>query len=170
VKSFVCFASKRNVRVINLQKLLVIDLFWNFAAPLLIQYYGYLPMKELRLGPDNESAESQRHCRLWARAGSPWIDPKDGFDYAKALRQRGAPPSFHLAGIGDRCLGNPKDVEDFIRETHPRRFEFRILSRANGNRRDYAHIDLLTDPQAREDHFPCVADWLKKEVTRPRQK
>ncbi len=166
VKSFVCFASKRNVRVFNLHKLLILDLFWNIAAPLLIRYYGYLPMKRLGLGAENESAESQSHCKVWARAGIPWVDPKDGFDYAKALGRSGVPPSLHLVGCADHCLGNPKDVEDFLRETHPRRFEFRILSRANGNLRDYGHSDLLTDPKAREDHFPWVVDWLNR-LTRP---
>jgi hypothetical protein len=34
------------------------------------------------------------------------------------------------------------------------------LGRDNGNRLDYDHINMLTAPQAQEDHFPQILEWL----------
>lgn len=161
VKSMVCFATKRSIRVFNWEKFLKIDLFWNRGARLLVGLYGYLPMKELKLGADNETALSHRHNRLWVRPDSSWVDPGDGFDYAAALAETKLPPTLHLVGCADRYLGHPSDVEDFLQETHPRRFEYRILGKRWGNRHDYGHIDILTHPEAGEDHFPWLLNWLK---------
>ncbi|MFO1462184.1 MAG: alpha/beta fold hydrolase [bacterium] len=172
VKSMVCFASKRTIRVFNWEKFLKIDLFWNRGARLLVGLYGYLPMRELGLGADNETARSHRQNRLWIQPHSPWVDPGDGFDYAAALDQTELPPTLHLVGCADRSLGHPRDVEDFIQESHPRYFEYRILGRRWGNRQDYGHIDILTRPEAREDHFPWLLAWLKGRAlpTRPGQR
>ncbi len=169
VKSLACFASKRRIRVFNWEKFVKIDLFWNWGARLLVGLYGYLPMKELRLGADNETALSHRQNRLWVKPNYPWIDPADGFDYAAALAEATLPRTLHLVGCADRSLGHPSDVEDFIQETHPGRFEYRILGRRWGNLHDYGHIDILTHPDSREDHFPWLLHWLKGEAlpTRP---
>ena len=70
VRSTVCFATKRRIHVFNWRKFLVIDLFWNLGAPLLIKLWGYLPMVELGIGADNESALSQEQNRAWVRVGS----------------------------------------------------------------------------------------------------
>lgn len=172
VKSMVCFASKRRIRVFNWEKFVKIDLFWNLGARLLVKLYGYLPMKEWNMGADNETALSHLQNCAWVRPEAPWIDPGDGFDYAAALGKVRLPPTLHLVGCADRYLGHPRDVETFIQETHPRRFEYRVLSRDKGNRHNYGHIDILTNPDAREDHFPWVLAWLKGESlpTLPKRK
>jgi len=41
-----------------------------FGAPLLIKFWGYLPMVELGIGADNESALSQDQNRIWVRSKS----------------------------------------------------------------------------------------------------
>jgi predicted alpha/beta hydrolase len=167
LESLLFFGTKRRIAVFNREKFLKIDLFWNRAAPLLARIYGYLPMIEWKMGSDNETVSSLRQNRAWVEPGSPWIDPQDAFDYGTAILQAPPPPTFHFAAIKDRYLGNPLDVWDFIRETRPRRLKYRLLSRENGQRHDYGHIDMLTHPDAPQDHFPLALDWLKSGFTRP---
>ncbi|HKY64275.1 MAG TPA: alpha/beta fold hydrolase [bacterium] len=166
LESVLCFGTKRRIAVFNREKFLKIDLFWNLAAPLLARIYGYLPMVEWKMGSDNETASSLRQNRAWVKAGSPWVDPQDGFDYGEALRSAPPPPTFHFAAIKDAYLGHPEDVQDFIRETKPRGLKYHLLSRENGQRHDYGHIDMLTHPDAPQDHFPMALDWLKGGFTR----
>ena len=167
LESVLCFGSKRRISVFNREKFLKIDLFWNLAAPILARIYGYLPMIEWKMGSDNETISSLRDDRAWVQAGSPWIDPADGFDYGGAILEAPPPPTFHFAAVQDRYLGHPSDVQDFILETKPRRLKYQLLSRANGQKRDYGHIDMLTHPDAPLDHFPMALDWLSGGFTRP---
>lgn len=159
-KSLMCFGSKRRISVSNPEKFLKIDLFWNFAAPILARFYGYLPMIEWKMGSDNETARSLHQNRAWINSGTPWVDPADGFDYGEAILEASPPPTLHFVGPKDHYLGHPEDVKDFIRETQPRGLEFQLLSRANGRKHDYGHIDMLTHPDAPGDHFPMALDWL----------
>lgn len=167
LESVLCFGTKRRISVFNREKFLKIDLFWNLAAPLLARIYGYLPMVEWKMGSDNETVASLSQNRAWVKAGSPWVDPLDGFDYGKAILAAPPPPTFHLAGIQDLYLGHPHDVQDFIGETKPRGVKYQLLSRENGQRHDYGHIDMLTHPDAPQDHFPMALDWLRGGFTRP---
>lgn len=160
VASLTLFASKRSVRVWNFEKFLKIDLFWKTFARALIRVYGYLPAKEWGIGSDNESDLSHLQSKIWVKP-SAWVDPEDGFDYAQALRSIQLPRSLYLAGARDKCLGHPKDVQDFMRETGDSNAVFRLLSVQNGNRKDYGHIDILTNPVGETDHFPIVLDWLR---------
>lgn len=161
LESLICFGTKRRISVFNLEKFLKIDLFWNFAAPILSRFYGYLPMIEWKMGSDNETISSLRQNRAWVEPGSPWIDPKDGFDYGKAILAASPPPTLHFAGPKDHYLGHPRDIQDFIAETQPRALEYHLLGRKEGHRHDYGHIDMLTHPDAPGDHFPKAVDWLK---------
>jgi predicted alpha/beta hydrolase len=161
VRAMVFFGTKRCVRVFNGEKFLMIDLVWNRLGFVLSRAYGYLPARAWGLGADDETARSHEQSVAWVRPG-PWVDPGDGFDYAAGLRQSGVPPTLWFAGIGDRCLGHPDDVRALIGESGAREFELRVLSRAAGNRRDYGHVDMLTAPEAPEDHFPGVVGWLRR--------
>ena len=53
-----------------------------------------------------------------------------------------------------------RDVQRFLDEMGAKG-RFTLLAQANGNRLDYDHINMLTAPQAQEDHFPAIAEWLK---------
>jgi hypothetical protein len=140
-----------------------IRFFWLRAARALVALHGYLPGRRYGVGSDDETRLSHAESCAWVRPG-PWIDPRDGFDYAKALQSVELPPMLFLAGADDPCLGHPQDVRALIRELGPQEVEFRLLGRQTGNRHDYGHIDMLTHRFAPEDHFPDVLKWMRMDA------
>lgn len=156
----VFFGSKRCVRVRNWTRFVYIDLVWMRLCPLLGRIYGYVPARRWRFGSDNETVQSHRDSVAWVKP-SPWRDTMDGFDYGQAIRQCALPPTLYIAGANDKALGHADDVRDFMRESGQDNASFVLLSRANGNRRDYGHLDMLTAPEAATDHFPLVRDWMR---------
>ncbi|MEA5446695.1 alpha/beta fold hydrolase [Gammaproteobacteria bacterium AB-CW1] len=159
VASLVFFGSKRRVRVWNLRRLLYVDLIWCWLSPLIVLLAGYLPARRLRFGSDDESRLSFSHGRRWVRE-TRWVDPIDGFDYRAALAEQRLPPTLYLAGAADAALGHPEDVKRLMAESGKGKQRFLLLAKAEGYARDYGHIDMLTAPEAGEDHFPVVLDWL----------
>ena len=160
VASLSFFGTKRCVRVSNLHKRLLIDLYWMRLAPLAALAFGYLPSKRLGLGSDDESRASLAQCCAWVRPG-PWNDPADGFDYGRALTlAEHLPPAWYLAAVNDPCLGNPDDVRDLMTEAGQADQRFTLLGRSQGNMHDYDHVTMLTHRDAPRDHFPAVAAWL----------
>lgn len=160
VKGMVYFAVKRSVRVYNWQRFLVIDLIWKNLTQLLVSYYGYVPAKKYHLGSDDETANMYRQSLAWVKP-KPWIDPVDGFDYGKAIKTAHLPLILYFAGKKDHYLGHPNDVKDFINESGSDKARFIILGESEGNLHDYDHISILTEPDARKDHFCAVLDFLR---------
>lgn len=160
VASLTLFGTKRCVRARNRARLLYIDIVWLRLVPLVTAICGYLPARRLGIGADSESRRSHAESAAWVRPG-PWIDPTDGFDYGAALADAVLPPILAFAGSGDAALGHPDDVRDFLAECGRGRKDCRLLARAQGHRRDYGHIDMLTAPEAVDDHFPAVVDWIR---------
>ena len=160
ISALVYFGSKRSVRARNLKKFWKINLMWNVVGAILCRIYGYLPARHFSLGADNETVTYFRETAHWIRPGK-WTDPRDGFDYTAAAKKLVFPPTLFFAGAGDKCLGFPADVQAFITEHGANQpFQFLLLSKENGNLRDYGHIDMLTGEAALTDHFPQVAAWL----------
>jgi predicted alpha/beta hydrolase len=160
VASLTLFGSKRCVRVHNLPRLLLIELYWLRLAPRIAATVGYLPSRRLGLGSDDESVASLGQCCAWVRPG-PWLDPRDGFDYGAALLgARDLPPAWYLAAVHDPCLGHPDDVRDLMTEAGQAGERFALLGRAHGNLHDYDHVGMLTHADAPRDHFPRVAAWM----------
>lgn len=154
VRALVFFGTKRRIQVVNWERRWSLDLFWNTVASLATSLFGYLPAREMRVGADNETRSSHLESKLWVKPRSAWRDLRDGFDYGTAIRRIRLPRSLWLAGALDRCLGHPFDVRDLMRETGADLAEFRILP-------GYGHIDMLTGPAARQDHFASVVAWLR---------
>ncbi len=160
VASLTFFGTKRCVRVRNLHKRLLIDLYWMRLARLAALAFGYLPSRRLGLGSDDESQASLGQCCAWVRPG-PWIDPADGFDYGAALAQaEDLPPAWYLAAANDPCLGHQSDVHDLMTEAGQADQRFGLRGRAQGHLHDYDHVTMLTHADAARDHFPGVRDWL----------
>jgi len=160
VASLSFFGTKRSVRVRNLHKRLLIDLYWMRIARWIAAGWGYLPSRRLGLGSDDESRASLGQCCAWVRPG-PWLDPVDGFDYGEALlAAEDLPPAWYLAAVDDPCLGHPDDVRDLMAEAGQADQRFALLGRAHGNHHDYDHVTMLTHADAPRDHFPAVATWL----------
>jgi pimeloyl-ACP methyl ester carboxylesterase len=159
-RGVVHFGTKRRVLVRSLARRYAVDGVWKIASTALAAIYGYLPARRYKIGSDNETRQSHRDSVAWVREGGAWVDPRDGFDYQTAAQGTELPPILYLAGAADRFLGHPSDVQLFIRESGEANAEYRLLSADNGNLHDYGHIDMLTHPDAPDDHFPSVADWL----------
>jgi len=130
---------------------------WHIVAPMLSRAKGYLPVTKLGLGADDETRLSLQEGRVWIKK-KPWIDPRDGYDYA--ARQEGVvwPKTWLLSAVNDRALGNPYDVELFAQEIGVDKVT--LLSIDNGNQVDYDHINMLTHPLAVNDHFQDVVAFI----------
>lgn len=160
VLSNVCFGTKRQVTVWNIERVLKVSLFWNRIAPQMVKKAGYLDAKRYRVGADAETRDSLMQSVSWVKK-SRWVDPVDHFDYEAAAKSIDWPPVWHLTGCKDKALGHAKDVQLFIKETHNPKAKFSNLSKRRGALMNYDHINILTHPLARKDHFPKVVDWLK---------
>ncbi|WP_448566644.1 alpha/beta fold hydrolase [Thalassotalea ganghwensis] len=164
VASQICFGTKRSIYTKNLEKLLKVDLFWNIVAPKVAKKSGYLNAKKLRIGAENETAHFLRDSIRWVKP-SRWHDHFDQFNYHQAAKNLRWPPTWHLTGAKDKVLGNPKDVEVFIKECGLNQAKFNVLSKQAGNAHDYDHIDILTSTSCAKDHFPEVVEWLRSHST-----
>ncbi|MBW8050611.1 MAG: alpha/beta hydrolase [Cytophagales bacterium] len=161
VSSMVFFGAKRRISVWSWKKFYMINIMWIFVSRMIIKLMGYLPAKEMKMGADNETGKSHHETTVWLKT-KRWLDWNDGFDYAEALKKVVLPPVLYLTGAGDNILGNPVDVKLLMDETGVQDSQFYIVGKANNNLHDYGHIDILTHPDAVNDHYPFVLDWMKK--------
>lgn len=158
VASQTWFGTKRSIRVWNFERVYKVELIWKRLAPLYAKYKGYFPFKEWGLGADNESYLSISESAHWVH-NRPWTDPRDQFDYGSRAKDIKWPPTWSIAAKNDMILGNPSDVEDFLAEVGQGKLT--LLSKENGNAQDYDHINMLTHPDAVNDHFVQVAEFLQ---------
>lgn len=159
IKSIVFFACKRKIYVQHFRRWFMVDFIWSTLGTIATKIYGYLPAKKLRLGADDEPAKFFFECNKWVYSNK-WIDPRDQFNYNEAFENVQFPPVLSLTGIGDHSLGNKYCVNKMLDEIKPTNFTNLILSKENGNKNNYGHIDILTHPDAPIDHFPSVLNWL----------
>jgi predicted alpha/beta hydrolase len=151
-------SSKRRVGVLNLQRFFYIDLMWLIVGKIILLLKGYLPPRWY--GPAGESGGTLRDSQKWVYSYS-WLDKKNGLDYNYLADQHSLPPTFYLTGAADKCLGHYKDVKRFALESrHPLKNVF-LIGKEKGNKQDYDHINILTHPEAREDHFKIIRDYLE---------
>ncbi|MBT4964070.1 MAG: alpha/beta fold hydrolase [Francisellaceae bacterium] len=162
--SCVFFGAKRQIKVINIHKIFIINIIWKFFGNLLIKLYGYLPAKKFKLGSDDEPKDFFQQCNKWVNSDR-WID-EDGYDYNKFYSKSTLVPTLFLTGINDHCLGHRHDVSRFMSECGGGAHNLRVLSRDQGAKANYNHIDILTHPLARDDHFPQVVSWMQEHEQR----
>lgn len=161
VSSLVYFGSKRTIRVWNIHRLIKVELVWKLVCPLACRIAGYLPARQLRIGSDSETSRSYRQSAEWVK-NDAWIDSADGFDYGATIKKLSLPPIWYIAAANDHALGHPDDVKAFMESAGRQESLFTVLSRSNGNRHDYDHINMLTHSDAVLDHFPQVLKWLQQ--------
>ena len=159
--SMVFFGTKRRINTFSFKKLLQIDFGWNLLSRLLVNHYGYLPGKRFGIGSESESARSYRQTFRWV-ADKEWLDWHDGFDYSKALKAMSLPPTLYLTGANDQVLGHPYDVACLRRETGSENTQLQVVGKKEGFLHNYDHINLLTHPNAPQDHFQLVLQWMKE--------
>lgn len=164
VKACAYFGSKRSLYNHHPKKYLQGNLIWYTLAPLLAKKHGYLPAKKLKWGSDDESQKSHLQSMQWAKR-QPWIDSDDGFDYSKAISTLTLPPILHIAGVRDKALAQPIDIQKFMDESGQGIQTMTIYGRKHGHQFDYDHINMLTHPKAREDQFTDLLAWFETHST-----
>lgn len=161
IKSMVFFGTKRRIGIRNFHKFRVIDLGWSLLGSLFTWIYGYLPAKKLKMGSDDEPAKFYFQVNRWVYSKN-WIDPETRFNYREKLQSIQLPPLHFYTGINDKLLGHPKDVQRLREETGQKHAIVKVLSKSNGNLHNYNHINILTHPDAVNDHFVEVAELFRR--------
>lgn len=133
------------------------------SAAVTLRALGYLPVRRLGLGTDDEPASYWTSMLRWV-AGDVW-DSDDGLDYASGLAQVGR-PVLQVVSEGDRLLCHPDDGIAFGAAL-PRREVIR-LGRASGVRGLEAlspgHVEMVASPRC-EPLWRHVARWLKSSIS-----
>ncbi|RHW77370.1 alpha/beta fold hydrolase [Colwellia sp. RSH04] len=160
ISSKLCFGTKRSIRIKSFEKFIKLDLLWNKLLPHIARKTGYVNAEKLKFGADSETLSFLQQSSQWINKGE-WQDPVDKYDYIGQVSQVNWPATWHITGIKDSLLGNVHDVRGFIDE-YNKDSKFNLLSKENGNKLDYDHINILTHPEAINDHFPDIVDWLNK--------
>jgi predicted alpha/beta hydrolase len=161
VKSMTFFASKRKIYVHHVKRWFMVDLMWTALGSLATIIKGYLPAKKMRMGSDDEPLNFFFECNRWVYSNR-WVDPKDGFNYNQAFKKTKFPPILSLTGAGDHSLGNPYCVKKMLDEMGVEKLKNLVLSKTNGHAHNYDHINILTHPDAPNDHFQLVLNWLNE--------
>ena len=160
VKACGYFGSKRSLYNHHPSKYIQGNLIWYGLAPLVARKHGFVPAKKLKWGSDDETRKSHYQSMQWAKR-KPWVDTDDGFDYANALADKALPPIMHVAGVKDKALCQPVDIEKFMEESGIGKQRMTIYGRKFGHKVDYDHINMLTHPQARFDQFVDLLNWFE---------
>lgn len=161
IASMSFFATKRRISVVHPERIFKVDIVWNIIGKIVANIYGYFPSKHLKIGSDNEPKHYHRQVVDWVYKRK-WIDLVDGFDYNAAFKEVVVPPTLYLAGKNDAFLGHPTDVQKLIKEVGGTQDKFVLLSKATGHLHDYDHVNILTHPDAPQDQFPLVVEWMKQ--------
>jgi len=162
LKSMVFFGSKRDIRVRNLKKFLIVDLLWFGFCTFLAKTKGYLPAIQYKIGSADEAKDYFLEVNKWVRSRD-WKDLRDGFDYAAALKSKKLPPILSITGANDRQIGHPTDCRRLLKEVGDQdNFTFKVIGKKQGFKNDYDHINLLTHRDAKYDHFQEVLKWFKR--------
>ncbi len=161
VKSMVFFGSKRRVSVFSIRRILYIDLVWNLGGIVLGKLNGFVPFTKMKAGSDDEPYQFFREMNKWVYS-KKWKDKKDDFNYLEAFKRVDLPPTLSMTGIKDHTLGNQKDVKLLMEEANlGKNSKFQLLSKENGNKTNYDHINILTHKEAVSDHFIDAYNWIK---------
>lgn len=161
LKSMVFFGSKRDIRVRNLKKFLIVDLLWFGYCTFLAKTKGYLPARKYKIGSADEAKDYFLEVNKWVRSRD-WKDLRDDFDYAAALQSKTLPPILSITGANDKQIGHPIDCRRLLKELGDQdNFTFKVIGKKQGYKHDYDHINLLTHKDSKEDHFREVLEWLR---------
>ena len=86
-----------------------------------------------------------------------WVDDQ-GRSYVERLANITVPTLFLTGTVDVLCA--PERVVGTFEKLGSRDKTLRIISRANGYKRDYGHVDLLCGAAAAEEVFPSIDAWL----------
>lgn len=160
IKNLVLFGAKRRLTIRSAQYYKELVFGWKFLGSILTPIFGYLPAKELKMGSDNEPRYHWKQINKWLGTKSKWVDNIDGFHYGKALAEKQLPPLLFLDGANDMLLGHTQDVKLLMNEVHNAKKEYWYLSKENGYKHNYGHVDMLTHKDAPDDYFYKIVNWM----------
>ncbi len=162
IASLTFFGTKRRIGTWSPKKLVMVNGAWGSLGEMLTRTYGYLPARKWKMGSDDESLQSYRETNKWVEEKA-WLDPRDGFDYAAALKKQALPPALYITGSGDKVIGNPVDVHRLMLETGINQTnQLMVAGKNSGFLHDYGHINLLTHADAPTDVYPKVEEWVRQ--------
>jgi len=115
------------------------------------------PARLLRLGPEDELAGVMEQWMRWNLSGR-WVGD-DGTDYGDALRSL-EPPSFVVAGAGDRVWAPPPACRGLYDLLGSPDKSFLFCGRRSGFTRDFGHVDIITSRAARSEVWPLLTNWI----------
>jgi oxygen-independent coproporphyrinogen-3 oxidase len=118
---------------------------------------GHLPGPMLGLGPEKEwrGVMNQWFRWNWTRR---WL-ARDGFDYAKALREVDV-PLLCLAGAGDRFIAPVRGCKRLFDVVGSRDKQFIVCGKETGFGEDYDHVRIIVSRGAGQDIWPVIRTWL----------
>ncbi|WP_290578990.1 alpha/beta fold hydrolase [Ketobacter sp.] len=154
------FGSHRVAVHRSVSRYMLVEGLWGWCAQLAARFKGYVPGRSLKIGAENEFLGIQRDSLNWFR-GQDWVDPVDQFDYGAAISQGlSFPPALYFAPSADLARCSAADVKGFMREIGHHNGRLVVLGRNLGNRHNYSQISMLTHPDAVQDHFPFMVNWM----------
>ncbi|MCG8317657.1 MAG: alpha/beta hydrolase, partial [Pseudomonadales bacterium] len=160
INGVVHFGTRRVATGADLYRKILVDWLWSGLAGFISRIRGVVPARLLQLGTRDEHPHLREDSLIWLK-GDPWLDPADDFDYGTALSEGlEYPPSLYFASRRDLGFGNPQDVRSFMRELGHHNGRLVVLGKSEGNLHNYSHIGMLIHPDAADDHFPFMLEWL----------
>jgi predicted alpha/beta hydrolase len=120
---------------------------------------GHLPGPALGLGPENEWRKVMNQWFRWNLSGR-WL-ARDGFDYAKALRDVDI-PMLCLAGAGDRFIAPVRGCRRLFDVVGSRDKEFVVCGKTAGFTEEYDHTRIIASRPAGQEVWPVILTWMRK--------
>ena len=165
------FATKRTIQKNSGINWFILNIFYGLFCHLLVSIYGYVPAKKFKLGSDDDTALAFQTGYHWIHPKTnQWIDTEDNFhyfqEYSKNFLQKKViiPPSLVFTSKDD-ILARPEDVKSWCEEVGIPLSSVVELSgnqEASKDKIKYNHFNMLTSPQAENDHFQLVKIFLEK--------
>lgn len=154
VLGVVQFAASRRCELGNLGKALRY-MAWQSSMTV-----GVLKQSHSKLLPGSGSGRRLlADLQLWQKQ-SDWHDLSDGFDYRQALNSKFLPPCLYFSSARNNVLGGIDDTRLWVAELGRHDAQLLLLSRGNGNSRNYGYTSMLTHRDGCRDHFVQVLHWL----------